>query len=292
MSLTYNEFKKIVPEETSTFFEQLLPLIDYYIGDYNDLQIGTDFNENETIKKFFLSIYCLGNMDEYSAFLGLLGYDNSVLEVEEVKLEAKTNLEDLYNKYNYLIPNYKDKLSYYDLQPTDIVYETYLSFQRCCNDDYFNDILTRTNSTSFGEKLRNLNKEKKQIQERELEKEIYHQVPINIISYLETASKIRTILIGILSASKNDICKCLDNDIVPVSLLLALFHENTTQNQNSYNDLSAIVCLLEENDITLDKIQKTLEINISSNNLKSTPKNTYAIKELLGFILIVLLLAW
>ena len=59
MALTYEEFKKIVPKETSEFFDILLPYLNKYIGGNNDLHfIGTSYYSGDNGQKsYYLSIY-------------------------------------------------------------------------------------------------------------------------------------------------------------------------------------------------------------------------------------------
>lgn len=282
MALTYDEFKKIVPKETSDFFDELLPHLAYYIDNGYDIRFTTTpstayFDES---KAFFLSLYVLGNIKEYAALLGPLGYKRSNYHIDNKNIDFLLNKEELYEKYNYLIPVYEDKTLYYNLRPTDIVHDTYNTYYNKGGDrDLFREIITMSSYGQFKHTLLTSSQEQKQIQEREIEKEIYKQVPISVISYIETASKIRTILINKLTYSENSICKKLDTDLVPLSLFLALFF-NVNNSQNELDNQNAIVYLLDEKGITLEKIKNILGVNIQLSEINTTPKNIYAIKDL------------
>ena len=84
MALTYSEFKKIVPEETSQFFDTLLPYLNYYIGRGVDLEIaGVESNsEHKDSKTFFLSLYAISEINEYKAFLGECGFKKNYIHID------------------------------------------------------------------------------------------------------------------------------------------------------------------------------------------------------------------
>jgi len=189
----------------------------------------------------------------------------------------------LYEKYNYLIPQYKDKTLYYGLQPLDIVFDLQTKYSTYLNNYIFSTVFTQNTMTGFRNKVQSILETKKQLQEKEIEKEMYNQVPMSVISYIENASKIRTILYNKLSYNKDSICKLIDEDIVPLSLFLALFFNNNYTNEqvkNNFNNQSAIMYLFEEKGINIQKIRNVLGISIDEGEVKNTAKNMYAIKEL------------
>ncbi len=283
MALTYTEFKKIVPKETSDFFDTLLPYLSYYFGNNYDISFsGTDTkSSNSDSKVFYLSLYALSEAKEYMAFLGELGFKKSLYRINPANLNKNIDLESLYEKYNYLLPVHNDKTLYYGLQPLEIVSDAYQKYYNRSNHYLFDEVFGVVTLSSFKQKITDEIDEKKQIQDREIEKEIYTNIPISVISHIETASKIRTLLLNKLSYSQNGIAKELDIDIVPLSLLLALFYNNNNnQTKDNLNNQGALVCLLQEKGITLEKILKVLNISLNQNEIKNAPKNIFAIKNL------------
>jgi len=280
MALTYSEFKKIVPKETSDFFDILLPYLNYYIGHEHDLEISnceTNAHHKDS-KTFFLTLYAISELKEYRAFLGECGYKKNLCNVKVPTTSNTLNpvtLEPLYEKYNYLIPVYEDKTLYQGLQPLEIVLDAYKKYNSNCLHTIFNQVFSVVGISTFKAKMLNIIEEKKQEREKEIEKQIYNQIPISVISHIELASKVRAQLQKKLTYNSTSICKDLDSDIVPLSLLIALYFDSDKDpNKN------AIACLLKEKGITHDKIMQTLGINITEYEIIQTNKNIFAIQEL------------
>lgn len=284
MALTYEEFKKIVPKETSDFFDELLPYLNHYIGIGYKLNIGNLETDHKDSKTFFLSLYALSSLDEYMAFLGGLGYKKNIYQLDDIGRYVTNNQSKkaLYEKFNYLLPSYEDKTLYQGLQPLEIVIDAFKKYYNNCETSIFDNVFSATSLNNFRQKINDSIEERKIIQDREVEKELYQQVPISVISHIETASKIRTLLLEKIHFSQNGIARELDIDIVPLSLLLALFYNNNNQNKDNLNNQGALVCLLEEKGINLDKILRVLNINLNSSEIKATKKNIFAIKDLYG----------
>ena len=285
MALTYDEFKKIVPKETSEFFDILLPYLNKYIGGNNDLHfIGTSYCSGDNgPKSYYLSIYALGQLKEYTAFLGECGYRANVYRLENANTMNQPTLDALYDKYNYLIPQYDDRTLYQGLQPLDIIVDLHNKYGNNLNSYIFNTVLTEITMSNFKKRLQTTVETKRQLQEKEIEKEVFNQVPISVVSYVETASKIRTILYNKLTYNKDSICKLIDEDIVPLSLFLALFlnsNNSNDQSKDNFNNQAALKYLFEERGIDLSKIRSALNMSIDESEVRNTSKNMYAVKNL------------
>ena len=111
MALTYEEFKKIAPKETSEFFDILLPYLNKYIGGNNDLHfIGTSYCSGDNGQKsYYLSIYALGQLKEYTAFLGECGYRANVYCLDSANTMNQPTLDALYDKYTDYIVEIESK---------------------------------------------------------------------------------------------------------------------------------------------------------------------------------------
>ena len=285
MALTYEEFKKIVPKETSEFFDILLPYLNKVVGGNLNITFENTkyFADGDEQKCYYLAIYALSCLKEYTAFLGECGFRNYFKDLEEINSMIPPKLDNLYDRYNYLIPQYDDKTLYLGLQPLDIILELQNEYGNILNSYLFSHLFTQTTMAGFRRKITNQIVTKKQLIEKELEKEIFNQVPILVVSYIEVASKIRTLLYNKLQYNKDSICKLIDEDIVPLSLFLAIFLSSTKtqdQSKDNFNDLTAIKYLFEERGIDLNKIRNILNIEIDASDIKNTSKNMYAIKNL------------
>jgi len=286
MALTYDEFKNTVPKETSEFFDKLLPLLNVYLVKDKDLNFTeTIIAKHSYSKTFYLSLYALSSLKEYMAFLGECGFKRNAYQIES-NITTNMSKEELYEKFNYLIPHYDDKSLYEGLQPLEIISDACYKYTSNCNVSVFEYIFSNLNSTSaFRNKIGQLIREKKQEAEIEIEKEIFNKVPIQVISHIEKASKIRTILKKKLSYDKNGVCKEIDSDMVPLSLLLALYYNDTHNNNNNnqskdLNPESAFIYLFREQGIDIEKINNVLGINLGNSDIKNIDKNIYAIKNL------------
>ena len=285
MALTYDEFKKIVPKETLDFFSVLLPLLNRYLSHGSDLYFnGTNYSadDNGSIS-FYLSVYALNSLKEYMAFLGESGFKKNAYKIDEPNVNNIPPLDFLYEKYNYLIPQYEDKTLYYGLQPLDIIIDLQTKHGSSLNSYIFTTVFTQCTMTNFRKKLQSAIDAKQQAREKLIEKEIYDQVPISVISYIETASRIRTLLYNKLNYNKDSICKLIDEDIVPLSLFLALFiniGKNNDQTKNNFNNREAIMCLFLEKGIDFNKIKNILNISFDEEMVNNSDKKIYAIKEL------------
>ena len=279
MSLTYEEFRQVVPKDTLLFFEELLPYLDYYVGRSYDMDFHAHSTTSKDSKTFFLTLYALTGLDEYMAFLGALGYKKSRYNIISKSMISNGALKELYEKFNYLIPSYTDKSLYQGLQPLEIVIDAYKKYINSCDSRIFNYVFDATSVNNFKQKVIEFIEVKKVNQDREIEKDLYKDVPISVVSHIETASKIRTLLLEKLSYSQNGIARELDIDIVPLSLLLALYFNNN-QSKDNLNNQGALICLLQEKGINLDKILKSLNISMNATEVKNAKKNIFAIKDL------------
>lgn len=279
MALTYNEFNKIVPKETVQFFDNLLPYLNFYLTrdmelDFHDIDTSAQHKDSKT---FFLALYALSEFKEYSAFLGECGFKKTCYNIKMPSPSNNINpikTDEIYEKFNYLIPAYDDKTLYQGLQPLDIILDAYKKYTNSCSHSVFDALFSTVGISTFKNKIINMNNAKKQEQEKEIEKNIFQNVPISIISHIEIASKIRTLLQKKISYNSTSICKDLDSDIVPLSLFLALYFDtNKDPNKN------AIVCLLKEKGMTFDKISKAIGAAILESEIEQTSKNIYAIQE-------------
>jgi len=284
MALIFEEFKNIVPKETYDFFNNLLPQLDEYIYLENDLEIGEEGEfivEGENDIAFYLSFYCLSNFKEYSGLLSSLGFKSDNYDLND-RLEKAD--EETFNRYSHFLPIYEDISLYQGLHPLDIVMEILSQYESGFNHRDFSVIFSKMSLGVLKEKLKKTLKIKKQEQETKIENQIYDQVPIPVIEYLENASRIRAILMKKLKYDVNqisDLCKIIDDDLVPLSLLIALYFDGDNNQAKNYNtEQGAIVCLLEEKGIMLHKILSKLSVEIIAHDISITPKNIYAIKDL------------
>ena len=118
MALTYEEFKKIVPKETSEFVDLFLPYWDYYVRYGNIISLSGIEVYSEKSKEFVSMLNALSQMTEYGVFLGKCGYIKFYLEF---KMHLVSKNEIIFDQCNYLFDFLIDDVNFRCLYPLDIV---------------------------------------------------------------------------------------------------------------------------------------------------------------------------
>lgn len=94
--LTYEQFMKLVPEETAIFVSKVLPYLDGYLRDDVKLRFKGDHQaEHKDSKTNFLLLYCLSDSKEYATFLKKYGFDIDKYKINADWINLKANREVL-----------------------------------------------------------------------------------------------------------------------------------------------------------------------------------------------------
>lgn len=283
---SYEEFLKLVPKETKEFINYALPYLNYYSVEsrYLEFRKTDSYTSNYYSKFFFLMLYAMTKNPTYESYFSKYGFDRERIKVNKEKVIPLINIEDLYTSLGSIIPIYEDLTKYELLTPIDIFLPILDNYKQKCNQDIFEELFVRNNGFSnFKDDLISLNKKIKETQEKELEHKLYGNLPISVISYLETASKIRTLLYKKLSNDKKDIYMKKEEDIIPLSLLLATFFYKDTliYEEENISEQSILKGLFTSKGLTEDKILQSLTISINPKEVLECPKNLIAIKNYL-----------
>lgn len=288
--LSYEEFNKLAPMETVCFIRTVLPLLDYYAKEGRFLGFKyTDSNTSSYYSKFFfLMLYAMTDNQEYEKYFSKYGFDRDRIRIDKNSTSSYKTYEDLFTLAGEIIPDFDDKTKYETLTPIDIFLPIWQEYKSNNSQNIFHELFPRNNDFyKFKEELVKYNKSKKEKQEIALEEALYGNLPINVISYLETASKIRTLLWDLLSNGQNEelkkeVLKKLDEDIVPMSLILAIYFykDIPIYAEENISEQSAIKAFLSYNGINQAKITSNLYINLDNYDISKIPKNIIAIKNL------------
>lgn len=84
MTLTYEEFKKIVPKETSEFVDLFLPYWYSYVRFDEIISLSQIKVVSAKAKEFVSMLNALSQMKEYRVFLGTCGYKKIILILPKV----------------------------------------------------------------------------------------------------------------------------------------------------------------------------------------------------------------
>lgn len=283
MKLTYEEFMDMIPEETKGYVKKVLRYLNYYVTENNEIDSKThNYNFEEDYRTSNSQIYKTKLL--LSALIGLAkdpkmslivckyGFDTSKLEIKH-RLDPISIEEEkaIFDSCHELFCFHSDHTKYSTLLPIDIganalkIPTLEIKTQLFNYYDVENKIQNAIKQLSIDEHTK---------QESEKEIIIYEDLPYDTINYIETASKIRTILINKLSESstqtENEYIKKDDNYLVPLSLLLAIFEYDVT-------DKNIIEKYFNSKGITHTKIYEKIWINLTS-TIKDTPRNMESIE--------------
>ncbi len=284
--MNYQEFIELVPKETRDFVDAVLPLLYYYSSDDEDLFFKNveDVSRHLYSKSFFLLLYILSLNKDYSSILEIYGFDREKYNLS-IEVNKDIDLEKAFKKILPFIPDFDDKLSYEKLYPINIVLKAlklYNKYNNHCNLAIFNNILfpRAKNIDQFKKKLKKVNNNKINLIEQELENSLYGNLNISVINYLETASKIRSILIKSLNEDIGDIYRKIDKDLIPLSLFLAIFSYNDIAllSNEQITEKEALIKYLNNKKITIDALKNELDIRYDEADLNEA-KNLLAIKK-------------
>ncbi len=259
--MTYKEFMEIIPDETKDFINELIPYLNYYDRkeiDINDLTIPFE----ATI--FLLTISALLKDPYYKNILINCGIKNSK-EIKNLVLEKKSieKNEEYFNDnyYNFLICN--EKKDYSSLTPLDLLIDlTKKLIQKIepHTTPVFSNQIYNVENKFFVKKLEDFLKDlirvNNNIKNEQIKKEIFSNTNIDVINFLDNASKIKTIINSYL-VKKDKILE--DQDLTALSVLIAIFYTNSKECNQIKEVLNDIGITIEDifNKLGIDKIKQS-----------------------------------
>ncbi len=274
--LTYEELSTIIPKETKDFLDIYLPLEYHYIRNCNVVPIKKSTITHPESKRFFLMLYSYCLKKENALLFSQFGFQTKSIPVEE---DIKGDLEMIYMQNPTIIPSFKNKEDYSLLTPIDIILKAYKEYEsKETTSILFTFLLPRLESESkFLTFLKKQNVEEKERIELLLEKELFNNFPISVISYLETASKIRKY---IKEEKKEDKELTKDNNLIPLSLFFAIyFYQDPITDTNGITMQKVIIYYLEKKGITLNQISSQLDLYLYKDDIDKIENSLIGIKE-------------
>ena len=245
MGITYEEFMKLVPEDTKKYSKILLKYLNYYITENNSLRRITarddyfqhyysNVNASQIYDaKLLTSTFMALSFDEkYSFAVCSSGFDRAEVYISAAISElSQAQEKKVFDACKDLFCFHIDYTKYSSLLPIDIVNNALkipLNFVKDNLFEFFNiDIKVKTS-------IKQLSIDEHTRIDMKKEVTIYENLPYYTVDYIETASRIRSILIEKLSKAEireSEFLKKDDAYLVPISLLLAIFeYDNTDKN--------------------------------------------------------------
>lgn len=82
--ISYNEFKRLVPEETASFIEFALPYLNFYAKDSKILEFRNSLStDNYSSKCFFLLLYAIAQNKDYETYFSKYGFNKSSIKIDK-----------------------------------------------------------------------------------------------------------------------------------------------------------------------------------------------------------------
>lgn len=269
MSLTYEEYLNLIPEDTKNFVKRVLQYID--IRWSVEASGHSMANANDVAVCMTCSLLAAWENNEARGKLSACGCRVGNIQFSEDCLRELTaeREKELFERYGSLFLTFSDKTQYYSQSMYDILkdamyksYEYSLSRLFGINDNSCKYI------KSYADTL-------KKERTEEIEAELYKFLPIDVVFYLEYASKIRTELLKLFkrnSLSEDKYIKNNDSYLVPLSLFYTLFELDTTE-------VKDILVYFNGKGITRDAVKKLVRIPVAS-EVKKNNANLECIKYL------------
>lgn len=283
MKITYDEFIKMIPDETKKYLGPVFGCLKYYIQDeqylrsesrIDGLQTYSGLSDKSYYKaKLLLSTICGLHFTEYSSVVSKYGFNlEEVTFNNEFKNPSEQDIRVLFDICNELFCFYDDMTKYSTLLPIDIVVNA-LDITSNEIQNYlfsFFEIDGKVRSS-----IRKLSVDEHTRIDMEKEVLVYQDLPYETINYIETASKIRSLLIKKLvknEIKESEFIKNEDRYLVPISLLLAIY-EYDGENKNS------IERYLESRNINIKDVYGKIGTFLYNQEIKNMSRNLEGIEQ-------------
>lgn len=277
MVITFERFMELVPEDTKHFTKDLLRYLENY-GDKEYIRIDDTIHATTREEKAFVILLSrLEEESKYSVFLNQNGISLKNYPIYQTTYAIDT--KKAFNNWSFLFTSFKDESKYKPLTPMAIL----LSLMENNTFPFIKILSSGMSFNNFKDKVYNFRINEYQNMTQEVEKRIYKNLPITCISYLETATKIREVLIEKASYShSNDFLKNTEEDITSLSMLLALYYYQDVKIDDQYDitEQQILTTILKEQQIEVKDIWIKLGIlEISKEKIYGERKNVFAIEN-------------
>ncbi len=273
--MTYQEFISLVPNKTKEFVDNLLSLLYFYMNnDARTIRVDDEYISGDNSKMIVLSFYAYSLINEYNNLLVKHSYNRNETEID-YKVNKEIPMEEAFSYLYTLVNSIESKKDFCQLTPTDIILRIIKKY--ASNSLRAVNLMFYSNIEDIYKDLDNFNdKEKKNISKL-IEKELYNDLTVSVVNYLETASKILQLLEK-NSIPETSIYSKSAGDFVPLSLFLAVFYYNDAPiKDNLISEQQAIEKILKKKSITYN-IKDKLGINLYQDDINLTNKNIYSMK--------------
>ena len=277
MNLTFEEYMELIPEETKKFVKRTLEFLYYYETKTNGIKItGREMLRTAGLLKGTVSAFLGATQDlEIKAKLQNKGFDIDIVHYAKSDIEklSATQQKEMFEKYNNLFLTFNDK-SKYVTQSVFNVLRKAIALSSSSDFTYNMSTYLKIND-SIKNYIRQTDNSVRKQNEIELEEELYSDIPVSTITYLETASKIREAIRSSFNnsnMSETEYIKNDDNYLVPISLFLSLFEIDSKEKED-------IVAYFTSKGVTKETIKRVVRYPGTS-DIRNYDSNLECIKLL------------
>lgn len=271
--LTYDQFKEIVPSETVKFVDNLLPYLKYYLIDDNYITVRNDDGIYKYDNKAYVIMsYHLSQLNNtYQSILSSYNYNSKGTNVLK-KDTSDISKETIFNQLSSLFCFYNDEYEYLALTPTDI----YLNILNKISFDVSIRIFTSNDLKKLFNYLKEFNSKQKTEIKQKYEEELYKNLPIETVKYLETVSKLHVLIKNKIKSNcyNKNLISDNDEDLYSLSRIFALYLCN---DNNVY--LSSVINILEQNGLSLDALKKICDFDIYYSDIPKTSSDVLILNQ-------------
>lgn len=270
--LNYEKFVSLVPQDTKEFIDALLPLFYYYKDDDKSIKTKESATFNYYTKILIIFLIAYAKKSQYYSLLSKYGFTEQDFTLSS-DIDYNISLDKEFPFIRDFLPNVSDE-GYCKLTATDIL----LNVIKMCADkvdfDHFiSNFLPRASYMS------NVAKELEKFSERDrknlkamVEREIFADLRVGVVNYLETANKLYSFFRGRTDFSRED--------TISLSLLFALFfYEDAPVKNNSFSEQQAITNVLAKKKVKLSDLRSKLKISFYESEVNGETANPFSIKE-------------
>lgn len=269
MNLTYEEYLNLIPEDTKNYVKRVLQYID--IRWSVEVDGYSMANANDVVVCMTCSLLAAWENNETRGKLSACGCRVANIQFSEDCLKELTaeKEKELFERYSSLFLTFSDKSQYYSQSMYDILKEVmYKSYEYSLSRLFGVNDYSCKYIKSYADTL-------KKGKTEEIEAELYKSLSVDVVFYLEYASKIRTELLKLFkrnSLPEDKYIKNNDSYLVPLSLFYTLFELDTTE-------VKDILVYFNGKGITRDAVKKLVRIPVAS-EVKKNNVNLECIKYL------------
>lgn len=266
MTLSYDEFKKLVPEKTKIFFENLcVALYHYTISDSAVILKNASKTKDNNIRELASIIYAMSYDDDYAPNIKKFNINcPNFNEISQSPLSSNI-CKLLYEKYaSDLIPEYPSKIYYGELLPIDIIYKglTYIYYNTNITRSEFEQLFPKNKETE--QDIKRTSTFLHQEYEKKVVDSLFKGLPPTTVILLEQANHFYSLLTSSIGYQGENPDIVIDRDnAVPLSILLALFScAKEYSVEDKINEYEELTLYLESKGINMDSILACLNMEL------------------------------